>query len=110
VDVSDAATGRLTLSVARAGDDEVVPFHQVFEATGPEWLTGTVAGVSHRHEGQPWTEVRLGGPHEGEPDRVLFVPEQGGDAIVHALVEVQLAGAPISLLVDDGRVERFRLP
>jgi hypothetical protein len=106
LDVSDARPGPLTLTVTSEGG-EVAPFVHTFRARGPRWLTGTVTAVSHRHEGAPWTEVRLS--VEGR-DETVVVPEAGGDAIVHAVVEAHVAGLPIRLLVDGATAERFCMP
>ena len=107
VDVSQARPGALTVSVAVDGTGEVVPFRQTFEARGAQWLTGTVSALSHRHEGQPWTEATVS---VDGADHLVVVPGSDGDAVVHALVEAHLARSPISLRVDRGRVDRFRLP
>jgi hypothetical protein len=75
-------------------------------------MTGTVASLSHRHEGLNETRVSLDTPNGM---RSLVVPGDDADhaAIVGALVEAYSSGSEISVLAMPdaalGRIERFRL-
>ena len=120
LDVSEAEAGEVFLTVGIDGDVDHLPFEQTLTVDRPQWVTGKVTAVSHRHDGQPWTEVTVIGHDmtqeaKRETTRTVFVAadEADHDVIVEAVVDARLNETVISLYVDSSqegaRVQRFRI-
>jgi hypothetical protein len=114
VDVSDLSPGEFVLSVAAVDTRlDLGPHVQTLVATGPVWLRGKVAEVSHRPRGLNRTEIRL--DTEAEQRRLLLLGDSDDYSLMTgAAVEAHLSGARIAFLVtadaNGAIVLRFRLP
>lgn len=112
LDVADATSGELFLTVAIDADGDHLPFERTFTIDRPEWVNGLVTAVSHRHEGQPWTQVTLAAD-DGSTTCTVAADEPDHDLIVEAAVDAQVTQTAMGLYLEKtpegARVTRFRI-